>query len=103
MLSAHQAINSLKLSKLKRHKDLKHKENTDSAETFIAERAHYDMRTIPALRLYITSQPLQRDSYQVFLIIAKAKEAHTAGEKLIEPCAVKNGADITWSKQDQKE
>ena len=32
---------SLKLLKLKRHKELKHKENTDSVKTFKAKRAQY--------------------------------------------------------------
>ena len=35
---------NLKSSKLKRHKELKHKENTDSVEMFKAKRAHYDVR-----------------------------------------------------------
>ena len=35
--------NSLKSLKLKRHEELKHKENTDSVETFQAKRARYDM------------------------------------------------------------
>ena len=35
---------SSKLSKLKRHKELKHKENTDSVETFKVKRACCDMR-----------------------------------------------------------
>ena len=34
---------SLKSSKLKRHKELKQKENTDSVETFKAKRVLYDM------------------------------------------------------------
>ena len=33
----------LKPSKLKRYKELKHKENTDSVETFKAKRPRYDM------------------------------------------------------------
>ena len=41
---------SLRPSKLKRHKQLKHKENTDSTETFKAKRARSDERgTLPAL------------------------------------------------------
>ena len=35
---------SLKHSKLKRDKELKHKENMDSVEMFKAKRARYDMR-----------------------------------------------------------
>ena len=43
---------SLKPSKLKRHKELKHKENTDSVEMFKAKRARYDVRgTLHALGL----------------------------------------------------
>ena len=81
--------NSLKPSKLKRHKELKHKENTDSVK-FKAKRARYDMRgTLPALGFCLTSQPLLRASYEVSLRIAKAKAPHTAGEKPIKPCAVK--------------
>ena len=54
---------SLKPSKLKRHKELKHGENTDSIETFKAKRARYDMRgTLPALRFCLSSQPLLRAS-----------------------------------------
>ena len=79
-----------KPSKLKRHKELKHKENTDSVEAFKAKRARYDMRgTLPALGFCLTSQPLLRASYEVSLIIAKAKAPHTAGEKLLKPSAVK--------------
>ena len=81
---------SLKLSKLKRHKELKHKENTDSVQTFKAKRARYDMRgTLPALGFCLTSQPLLRASYEVSLKITKPKAPHTAGEKLIKPSAVK--------------
>ena len=80
----------LKPLKLKRHKELKHEENTDSAEMFKAKRALYDMReTLPALGFCLTSQSLLRASYEVSLIIAKAKAPHTAGEKLIKPSAVK--------------
>ena len=35
---------SLKPSKLKRHKELKHKENMDSVKRFKAKRVRYDMR-----------------------------------------------------------
>ena len=81
---------SLKPSKLKRHKELKHKENTNSVEMFKPKRARYDMRkTLPALCFRLTSQLLLRASYEVSLIIAKAKTPHTAGEKLIKPSAVK--------------
>ena len=80
----------VKPSKLKRHKELKHKENIDSVETSKAKRARYDVRgTLPALSFSLTSQPLLRASYEVSLIIAKAKAPHTAGEKLIKPSAVK--------------
>ena len=81
---------SLKPSKLKRHKELKHKENTNSVEMFRAKRARYDnWGSLPALGFCLTSQPLLRASYEVSLIIAKAKAPHTAGEKLIKPSAVK--------------
>ena len=80
----------LKPSKLKRHKELKHKKNMDSVEMFKPKRARYSMRaTLPALGFCVTSQPLLRASYEVSLIIAKAKAPHTAGEKLIKPSAVK--------------
>ena len=76
--------NSSKPSKLKRHKEVKHKYNTDSVEMFKAKRARHDVRgTLPALGFCLTSQPLLRASYEVSLIIAKAKTFHTAGEKLI--------------------
>ena len=81
---------SLKPLKLKRRKKLKHKENTDSVETFKAKRVRFDMRgTLPALGFCLTFQPLLRASYEVSLMIAKAKAPHTAGEKLIKPSAVK--------------
>ena len=81
---------SLKSSNLKRYKELKHKENMNSVETSKAKRARYDMRgTLPALGFSLTSQPLLSASYEVSLIIAKAKAPHTAGEKLIKPSAVK--------------
>ena len=52
------------------------------------KRARNDVReTLLALDFCPTSQPLLRASYEVSLIIAKA--AHTAGEKLIKPSAVK--------------
>ena len=77
-------------SKLKRHNELKHKENIDSVEMFEAKRVRYDVRgTFPALGFCLTSQPLLRASYEVSLIIAKAKAPHTAGEKLIDPSVVK--------------
>ena len=82
--------NSLKPSKLKRHKEVKYKENTDSVEMFKAKRARYNVRrTLPALSFCLTSQPLLCASCEVFLIIAKAKSPRTAGEKLIKPSAVK--------------
>ena len=47
---------SLKPLKLKRHKELKHKENADSVELFKAKRARYDVRgTLPALGFCLTS------------------------------------------------
>ena len=74
---------------MKWHKELKHKENTDSVKTFKAKRTGYDIRgTLPALGFCVTSQPLLRASFEVSLIIAKAKAHHTAGEKLIKPSAV---------------
>ena len=79
----------LKSSKVKRHKELKHKENTDSVETFKAKRACYDMReTLPSLCFCLTSQPLLRASYEFSLIIAKPKASHTSSERLIKPSAV---------------
>ena len=45
--------------------------------------------TLPALGFFLTSQLLLRASYEVSLIIAKAKAPHAAGEKLIKPNAVK--------------
>ena len=81
---------SLKPLKLKMRKELKHNENMDSVETFKAKRARYGMRgKLPALGFSPTSQPLLRASYEVSLMIAKAKAPHTAGEKLIKPSAVK--------------
>ena len=57
---------------------------------FKVKRARYDMRgTLPALGFCLTSQPFLRASYEVSLIIAKAKAPPTAGEKLIKPSAVK--------------
>ena len=80
--------NSLKPFKLKRHKELKRKENTDSVEIVKAKKARYNVRgTLPALGFCLTSQPLLRASYEVSLIIVKAP--HTAGEKLIKPSALK--------------
>ena len=79
---------SLKPLKLKKHKELKHKENMHSVEMFKVKIARYDVRgTLPALGFCLTSQALLHASYQVSLIIAKAP--HTAGEKLVEPSAVK--------------
>ena len=80
---------SLKPSKLKRHKELKHKENMDSVEAFEAKRARYDVRgTLPCvIGFCLSSQPFLRAPYEVSLI--KAKTPHTAGEKLIKPSAVK--------------
>ena len=47
---------SLKPLKLKRHKELKHKENMDSVEMFKAKRARYGVRgTLPALGFSLTS------------------------------------------------
>ena len=82
--------NSLKPSKLKRHKELKHKKNMDSVEMFKVKRARYDVKGMPlALGFCLTSQTLLRASYKVSLIIAKGKTPHTAGEKPIKPSAVK--------------
>ena len=62
----------------------------DSVEKFKAKRARYDVRaTLPALGFCLTSKPLLRASYEVSLIITKAKTPHTAGEKLTKPSAVK--------------
>ena len=74
--------------KLKRHKELKHKENTDSVEMFKAKRAQYDGRErLSALGFYLAFHPLLHASLEVSLINAKAP--HTAGEKLIKPSGVK--------------
>ena len=90
----------LKSSKLKRRKELKHKENTDSDETFKAKRSRYDVReTLPASGFYLTSQPLVRASYEVSLISAKAP--HTDGEKLIKPSAVEM-AQILFGRNEAK-
>ena len=92
---------SLKSSKLERHKELKHKENTDSVETFQAKRACYDMReTLSALCFCLTSQPHLRASYEVSLIIAKAP--HIASEKLIKPSAVKMAQILLGQKETKK-
>ena len=86
----HLGNDSLKPSKLKRHKELKHKENTDSVEMFKAKRPRYEMRkTLPALGFCLTSQPLLRASLKVSLVIVKAKAPHTAGKEPIKPSAVK--------------
>ena len=86
----HLGNDSLKPSKLKRHKELKHKENTDSVEMFKAKRPRYEMsKTLPALGFCLTSQPLLRASLKVSLVIVKAKAPHTAGKKPIKPSAVK--------------
>ena len=77
-------------SKLKRHKELKHRENADSVETLKAKRARYDVReTLPVFGFCLTSQPHLHASYEVSLIIEKAKAPHTADEKQIKPSAVK--------------
>ena len=75
MLSAHLwntilGNDSLKPLKLKRHKELKHKENADSVETFKAKRARYGMGERPCDRLlpYFSTTPAL--SYEVSLIIA---------------------------------
>ena len=82
--------NFLKPLKLKRHKELKHKENTDSVEMFKVKRARYDVRgMLLALGFCLTSQPLLHASYEVSLIIAKTKAPQTTGEKLIKPIAIK--------------
>ena len=81
---------SLKPSKMKRHKEPKNIENTDSVKMFKTKRARYDvMETFPALSFCLTSQPLLRAPYKISLTTAKAKTPHTAGEKLTKPSAVK--------------
>ena len=91
---------SLKPSKLKRHKELKYKENTDSVEMFKAKRARYDVRrTLLALGFCLTSQPLLSASYEVSLIRVKAP--HTAGEKPIKPSAIKM-AQILFGQNEAK-
>ena len=66
MLSAHRAIpffgnDSLKPSKLKRHKELQHTESMDSVETFQSEKSllWYGVNA-PCVRLSLISQPLLR-------------------------------------------
>ena len=89
---------SLNPSKLKKHKEPKHKENMDSVEMFKAKRTRYDMRgTLSALRFCLPSQSLLRASFEVSLIIAKAP--HRAGEKLIKPSAVKMAHILLGSKE----
>ena len=69
---------------------------------FKAKRARYDAKgTLPALGFYLTSQPLLRTSYEVSLIIAKAKTFHTAGEKLIKLSAVKM-AQVLFGRNEDK-
>ena len=74
----------LKAFEVEEAQELKHKENTDSVETFKAKRVRHDMvGTLLALGFCLTSQPLLRASNEVSLIIAKAKARapDTAGEK----------------------
>ena len=60
---------SLKPSELKKHRELNHKGNMDSAEMLKAKRARYDMRgTLPASGFCVTSQTLLPASYEVSLI-----------------------------------
>ena len=81
---------------------LKHTENTDAVKTFKAKRARYDTRgTLPALGFCLTSQPLLRASYEVFLIMANPKAPHTANEKLIKSSALKM-AQILSSRNEAK-
>ena len=81
---------SLKPLKLKKHKELTHKETTNSVKMFKAKRARRDMsETLPALGFCLTSQPLLHALYEVSLTIANAKVPHTASVKLIMPSAVK--------------
>ena len=49
---------SLKPSKLKRHNELKHKENTDSVKMIKAKKARDVTGTLPALGFCLTSQSL---------------------------------------------
>ena len=57
--------------------------------------------TLPALGFCPTSQPLLRASYEVSLIIAKAKAPHAADEKLIKPSAIKM-AQILFGRNEAK-
>ena len=56
---------------------------------FKVKRAHYDMKETPlVLGFCLTSQPLLCTSYEVTLVITKAKAPHTSNERLIKPSAV---------------
>ena len=58
--------------------------------------------TLPALGFSLTFQPLLRASYEVSLVIAKAKAPHTAGEKLIELSAVKMAQILLGGNEDKR-
>ena len=94
-LDSDQSNDSLKPSKLKRRNELKHKENTDSVETFKARRARYGMKgTLPPNVRYLfnfSATPARflwsfYNRKSTFPIITK--EPHTVDEELIKPTAV---------------
>uniref|UniRef100_UPI00358E8A1A protein FAM200C-like n=1 Tax=Myxine glutinosa TaxID=7769 RepID=UPI00358E8A1A len=81
---------SMKPSKLKAHLDSTHPTHqNDSEDVFRSKKAHFMAKgSLTRHGFQPSTKPILEASYEVALLIAKDKKAHTIGETLVKPCAV---------------
>ena len=82
---------SLKPAKLKEHLVPIHPKNAlDIVDSFRPKKARFEKSgTLPKFGFVKTQKPYVEASHKVAYRIAKEKKAHTIGETLIKPCALK--------------
>ncbi|CAK1591819.1 unnamed protein product [Parnassius mnemosyne] len=86
---------AMRPSRLERHLSTKHSSLKDKPKEFFASKS----ASLKRMKLDSTgsfaksSEKVLQASYELSLIIAKAKKSHTIGESLIKPCLLK-AADI---------
>uniref|UniRef100_UPI00358EC2D2 protein FAM200C-like n=1 Tax=Myxine glutinosa TaxID=7769 RepID=UPI00358EC2D2 len=81
---------SMKPSKLKAHLASTHPTHqNDSEDVFRSRKARFMAKgSLTRYGFQPSTKPILEASYEVALLIAKDKKAHTIGETLVKPCAV---------------
>ena len=80
----------MKPSKLKAHLSSIHPTHeNDSEDMFRSKKARFMAKgTLTQHGFRSSTKPMTEASYEIALLIAKAKKAHTIGETLVKPCAL---------------